>query len=966
MIDDQNDKLFPLTPKDNIENRHKYKEYLDQALKSEDISNIALSGNYGSGKSSILATYFKNSEYSDKYLQISLANFRKSNEDSIPSNSENDVLKNIEKNIINQILYQIPSTKIPLTSFRIKREMNVKYKLLICSEFVLMLSLFLPVNIFKDQDFTNLKYLLLSGFIFWNLWSMLKFLPIKKINFKFQNIETEIQNQNDELFEKYADEIIYILEKSNKEILIIEDLDRFEQLNIFEKLRELNTKINNKLKSDNKNKKFVFIYAIKDNLFEENKDRTKFFDLIIPVIPYLSANNSYEKMKNNLFKDYSIDNNLLYILSFFIDDMRLLANIRNEFIVYKNEMKLSDDNKNNEKLLSIIVYKNLFHKDFEKLKFRDGRLYEIITSVQKYRSKLDDKINAMENDLNKFDIERKKQVAKTEEDFFILWMKDNQYNNYDFGDLKNIVLNPDRTFNYKSNWTYENTTYNKLKENESYKQSLNLILLKETKEELDLKDKISDLEKRKTGKLKDLLQEDDIPDEYKVIYRLIKQGYIDENYEYYINYDRSEKRDTEFINNILYNNVQPSFDMKLNDCLKIYKILTMDDYNKEGILNVSLLDFLIKKSDTSRVQMILNTARKSNNNFLEMYYKHNKKIVDYLIRFDIKIDLSLIDEIDDRLIENNLYLDKNDNFELIVSKKWNHKLDDTKEIQNTLADAKIFNSFKLYFISELKIKIDLTGIDTNIFEALIINSKVNPVLKNILIYKECNFYSRKKLIEFINKNGLIINSIFSKEESKKFIEMNQLEDEEQEHAYKITNLLFNDLVNSNQLQNDKYKEIFGKYNYKQYTKKDLNDDLDKGKIQILSDLQLLEFSKEMIEFLEQKDISYVEGNEQEIFDILKENNDLKIEDFQIILDYTQISLADRKKLFISFIYAMDNNFIEPNLKKLNFEPKLLNIMKHTPNFFNNRVEDNEENRLILEHFKDKFIISEDQFEKFFK
>lgn len=966
MIDDQNDKLFPLTPKDNIENRQKYKEYLDHALKSEDISNIALSGNYGSGKSSILATYFKNSEYSDKYLQISLANFRKSNEDSIPSNSENDVLKNIEKNIINQILYQIPSTKIPLTSFRIKREMNVKYKLLICSEFVLMLSLFLPVNIFKDQDFTNLKYLLLSGFIFWNLWSMLKFLPIKKINFKFQNIETEIQNQNDELFEKYADEIIYILEKSNKEILIIEDLDRFEQLNIFEKLRELNTKINNKLKSDNKNKKFVFIYAIKDNLFEENKDRTKFFDLIIPVIPYLSANNSYEKMKNNLFKDYSIDNNLLYILSFFIDDMRLLANIRNEFIVYKNEMKLSDDNKNNEKLLSIIVYKNLFHKDFEKLKFRDGRLYEIITSVQKYRSKLDDKINAMENDLNKFDIERKKQVAKTEEDFFILWMKDNQYNNYDFGDLKNIVLNPDRTFNYKSNWTYENTTYNKLKENESYKQSLNLILLKETKEELDLKDKISDLEKRKTGKLKDLLQEDDIPDEYKVIYRLIKQGYIDENYEYYINYDRSEKRDTEFINNILYNNVQPSFDMKLNDCLKIYKILTMDDYNKEGILNVSLLDFLIKKSDTSRVQMILNTARKSNNNFLEMYYKHNKKIVDYLIRFDIKIDLSLIDEIDDRLIENNLYLDKNDNFELIVSKKWNHKLDDTKEIQNTLADAKIFNSFKLYFISELKIKIDLTGIDTNIFEALIINSKVNPVLKNILIYKECNFYSRKKLIEFINKNGLIINSIFSKEESKKFIEMNQLEDEEQEHAYKITNLLFNDLVNSNQLQNDKYKEIFGKYNYKQYTKKDLNDDLDKGKIQILSDLQLLEFSKEMIEFLEQKDISYVEGNEQEIFDILKENNDLKIEDFQIILDYTQISLADRKKLFISFIYAMDNNFIEPNLKKLNFEPKLLNIMKHTPNFFNNRVEDNEENRLILEHFKDKFIISEDQFEKFFK
>ena len=968
MIDGKSDKLFPLTPKDNIEDKHKYKEYLDQALKKNDVSNIALSGNYGSGKSSILATYFKNNEYSDKYLQISLANFRKKDEVKLPLNpddSEDSVLKNIEKNIINQILYQISSTKIPLTSFRIKREMNVKYKLLICSEFVLILSLFLPVNIFKDYDFTSFKYLLLSVFIFWNLWSMLKFLPIKKINFKFQNIETEIQNQNDELFEKYADEIMYLLEKSDKEILIIEDLDRFEQLNIFEKLRELNTKINNKLKNDNKNKKFVFIYAIKDNLFEENKDRTKFFDLIIPVIPYLSANNSYGQMKNELFKDYSIDDNLLYILSFFIDDMRLLTNIRNEFIVYKNEIELSD-NKYDEKLLSIIVYKNLFHKDFEKLKFRNGTLYEIITSVQKYKFELNDRINSLKNDLNEFYIERKKQIAKTEEDFFILWMKDNQYRDYGMRELKNFVQNPGTGFLYQGNNMYENTTYCELKENEAYKQRLDLILLKETKEELDLKDKISDLEKRKSGKLKDLLQEDDIPDEYKVIYRLIKQGYIDENYEYYINYDRSEKRDTEFINNIFYNNVQPSFDMKLNDCLKIYMILTMDDYNKEGILNVSLLDFLIKKRDTSRVKMILNTARKSNNNFLEMYYKHNKKIVDYLIEFDIKIDLILIDEIDDRLIENNLYLEKNDNFELIISKKWNHKLDDTKEIQNTLADTKIFNTFKLYFISELKIKIDLTGIDTIFFDALIINSKVNPVLKNILIYKECNLYSRNKLIEFINKNGLVINSIFSKEESKKFIEMNQLEDEEQEHTYKITDLLFNDLVNSNQLQNDQYKEIFEKYNLKQYTRENLSNDLDKEKIQILSDLQLLEFSKDMVEFLEEKDVSYVEGNEQEIFDILKENNDLQVEDFQIILDSTQISLDDRKKLFVSFINVMNSNLIESNLENLNFEPKLISIMNHTQNFFNNRVEDNEENRLILEHFQDKSIISEEQFEKFFK
>ena len=196
--------------------------------------------------------------------------------------------------------------------------------------------------------------------------------------------------------------------------------------------------------------------------------------------------------------------------------------------------------------------------------------------------------------------------------------------------------------------------------------------------------------------------------------------------------------------------------------------------------------------------------------------------------------------------------------------------------------------------------------------------------------------------------------------------MNQLEGEEQEYTYEIADLLFDDLVNSNQLHDDKYKEIFGKYNLKQYTRENLSNDLDKEKIQILSDLQLLEFSKEMIVFLEQNHISYVEGNEQEIFDILKENNDLQVEDFQIILDSTQISLDDRKKLFISFINVMNSNLIESNLANLNFEPKLISIMNHTQNFFNNRVEDNEENRLILEHFQDKSIISEEQLEKFFK
>ena len=56
---------------------------------------------------------------------------------------------------------------------------------------------------------------------------------------------------------------------------------------IFTKLRELNNLING---SKQINRKVVFLYAIKDDMFQD-KERTKFFDFIIPVIPVINSSN---------------------------------------------------------------------------------------------------------------------------------------------------------------------------------------------------------------------------------------------------------------------------------------------------------------------------------------------------------------------------------------------------------------------------------------------------------------------------------------------------------------------------------------------------------------------------------------------------------------------------------------------------------------------------------------------------
>ncbi|WP_225370228.1 YobI family P-loop NTPase [Methanobrevibacter arboriphilus] len=62
-------------------------------------------------------------------------------------------------------------------------------------------------------------------------------------------------------------------EATGHNVVIIEDLDRFQETEIFTKLREINLLINNSNKID---RHVTFIYAIRDEMFTD-KDRTKFF-----------------------------------------------------------------------------------------------------------------------------------------------------------------------------------------------------------------------------------------------------------------------------------------------------------------------------------------------------------------------------------------------------------------------------------------------------------------------------------------------------------------------------------------------------------------------------------------------------------------------------------------------------------------------------------------------------------------
>lgn len=146
---------------------------------------------------------------------------------------------------------------------------------------------------------------------------------------------------------------------------------------------------------------------LRDDIFV-SKDRTKFFDFIIPVIPVVDSSNSYNQFidllkENNLFEKF--DESFLQGLSLYIDDMRLLINICNEFLIYINRLNITELDYN--KMLAIITYKNIFPRDFSELQVNRGFIYSLFSKKSEY-------IELAKNDLEKRISEKEIQIKNAQ------------------------------------------------------------------------------------------------------------------------------------------------------------------------------------------------------------------------------------------------------------------------------------------------------------------------------------------------------------------------------------------------------------------------------------------------------------------------------------------------------------------------------------------------------------------------
>lgn len=393
-----------LTPTDDVK-----MEVYDAALKyifeNKDIKNIAIAGSYGAGKSSLLETYKK--DHSDKkFLHISLAHFEETAANGAVR-KDKDIEGVLEGKILNQLIQQIEVGNIPQTNFHIKRTVNDSRCIAFAVGTVVFLLALLHLKYFKAwsgwvdsltdlylktllQFFANPYSLFISGVVATvlfglGLYQLIKAQKNKNIFRKLsvQGNEIEIFGEDDNsYFDKYLNEVLYLFENSRRDVIVFEDLDRFDDNKIFERLREINILANIRLQNGKDKKQsgpLRFFYLLRDDIFV-NKDRTKFFDFILPVIPVVDGSNAYDQIKNHLKRGgiFEIfEEKFLRELSLYIDDMRVLKNIYNEFMIYYNKLNTIELNAN--KMFAMITYKNIFPRDFSDLQLNQGFVHELFS-----------------------------------------------------------------------------------------------------------------------------------------------------------------------------------------------------------------------------------------------------------------------------------------------------------------------------------------------------------------------------------------------------------------------------------------------------------------------------------------------------------------------------------------------------------------------------------------------------------
>ena len=366
--------IWPLCPVVDKQAYGKYCDTLRLVLNHNEVRNIAITGRYGSGKSSFLKTFFvtyKKLFFRPKVLWVTLGKLGEYLNGHIAEES-------IERTILQQILYSSEPTALPFTRLPRIHMPRCRTYLAVCGFAVLSFLCWCCLSgktLLRECPFFVFLYSI-DDFVWLTVSFCLSLIVIIRVvqiyykmswslNMRFRGIDIRLDaGTSIAPLERFLDELLYFFQTNKVSFVIFDDIDRFNQPHLFAKLCELNHMLNQSKQISRFCKPVRFLYAIKECLICEPEERVKFFDYILPIVPMCTAFNSREHLIahvsrllgcRNLTTDYQI---IIRAVSPYIADMRLLKNICNDFAIVRERLTEKSKGLSEARLFGMIVFKN--------------------------------------------------------------------------------------------------------------------------------------------------------------------------------------------------------------------------------------------------------------------------------------------------------------------------------------------------------------------------------------------------------------------------------------------------------------------------------------------------------------------------------------------------------------------------------------------------------------------------------
>ena len=704
--------LIVLSPHYDEEHHGLYVRKLEQAVRNPKVRNIALTGGYGTGKSSVIQGLVERIRSSEEDQEtnkshniqhligkihpsknpkkirpiiISLPTIQVANE----SAPENDRTDRIQREIVKQLLYRSDTRKMRGSQYRRITHVTVARRATVC--FIVAAILTFIFWLLAKPDWHWSQGGSLWGYwqpamvqtILWGLTFYIDWIWVNKPALKGLQLgpaKLELEKNNSSYFDKYLNEIIYYFEVSGTNLVIFEDLDRFDNPYIFDALHELNELINISLGQEQfmeqENSPVKFLYATRDSIFEhktkgitkdnstrcahqlEIENRTKFFDVIVPIMPFSTSHNAYEYLTQLLSKSNfstkieEIDRELQDIVSSSISDYRLIENIISEFQVFTEQIfyfygegkKVTEFFKNHTNhLFAFIAYKNTHLTDYEMMQTGNSNIDKIYTefleltiSVNKIMIELFDNLGEEVRDYINNHVGPSHQYA--------LVLDGEQFSNYNSIELWKRALHCEyytkefplisvinlqgETINSFSGDVFSNIMKESLKHDlqigDKERKDSNYLLkvinsmhrindvdsleaylsLEDTLATRAIKEKIASFNKI----IYNLVNHD------KMLLELLQSNYIDRNFYIYTS-TFMELFENENVLTFLMKNVEarlPKIDFRLDEEEAkeiVYRLKKNQYYNLAGALNADLLLYLESQGEKELLKRILRNAR---------------------------------------------------------------------------------------------------------------------------------------------------------------------------------------------------------------------------------------------------------------------------------------------------------------------------------------------------------------------